>query len=73
MDIQTEKGEIIKMILETDSPGILESIKEIFKKEFKKDFWDSLPKHQKDDILLGIKEIEEGEIFDYEDFIKKYR
>lgn len=34
------------------------------------DFWETLPQDQKDDILLGIKEIEDGEILDYEEFIK---
>jgi predicted transcriptional regulator len=37
------------------------------------DFWDTLSQEQKDDILQGIKDIENGEIVDYEDFIKQYR
>ena len=73
MDIRIEKIELIKMILDTDNPGIIKSIKEIFNKESKGDFWDTMPQHQKDEILLGIKEVEDGEIFDNEDFINKYR
>ena len=32
MNIQAQKLEIMKMILETDNPGILESIKGLFTK-----------------------------------------
>lgn len=73
MNILAEKIEIVKMILETDNPSILNSIKKIFKKAAHKDFWDSLSQEQKDDILAGINEIEKGEIVDYEDFMKKHR
>lgn len=73
MNIQTEKLEILKLILETENPSILESIKNMFKKESKKDFWETLPQYQKDDILQGIQEIENGDIVDYEDFMKKHR
>lgn len=73
MDIQAEKLEIMKMILETDNPGILDSIKKLFKKENHVDFWEALPQNQKDEILLGIEEIEKGETVDYEDFMKKHR
>jgi len=72
MYIHAEKMEIIKMIIETENPGIIDSIKKIFKKEHHVDFWETLPQDQKDDILLGIKEIEDGEVVDYDEFIKKY-
>jgi hypothetical protein len=73
MNIQAEKIEIMKLILETENPGILESIKNILKKSTTVDFWESLSKEQKDDILQGIKEIKNGEVVDYEDFISKHR
>jgi hypothetical protein len=73
MNIQAEKLELMKLILETENPSILESIKNIFRKEAKKDFWDALPQYQKDDILKGIQEIENGDIVDYDDFMNKYR
>ncbi len=37
------------------------------------DFWDTLPQSQKEDIIKGIEEIENSEIVDYEDFIKKHK
>lgn len=73
MNIQTEKLEIMKMILETENPGILESIKKIFKKEVHSDFWESLSENQKNEIKEGIIEADNGEIIDYEDFMKKHR
>lgn len=73
MNIQAEKIEIMKLILETDNPNILESVKKIFEKEEIPDFWETLTPEQREDILQGIKDIEEGEVLDYEDFMRKYR
>ena len=73
MNIQAEKLELVRMILDTDNPGILSSIKRIFSDSKKVDFWDSLPQSQKVEILHGIEEIESGEIVDYEEFIKDHR
>ncbi len=73
MNIQAEKLEILRMILETDNPKIIDSIKDIFKKQADKDFCEAIPKSQKDDILSGIQEIEDGEVVDYDDFMKKHR
>jgi hypothetical protein len=61
------------MILDTDNPSILSSIRRIFTRSKEVDFWDSLPQSQKEEILKGIEEVENGETVDYEDFIKKYR
>ena len=73
MNIQAEKIKIMKMILDTENPTILESIKNVFAQSATTDFWDTLPLEQKEDILQGIKDIENGDIVDYEDFIKQYR
>jgi hypothetical protein len=73
MDIQAEKLEIMKMILETDNPGIIESIRKILKREAKKDFWETLSQSQKDEIIQANKEIDSGEVVDYEEFISKHR
>ena len=73
MNIQTEKLELVRMILDTDNPSILSSIKRVFTSSKKVDFWDSLPQAQKEEILKGIEEVENGETVDYEDFIKNHR
>ncbi len=73
MNLQAEKLEIMKLILETDNPGILESIKGLFKRTKPVDYWDSLPQEQKDDINLGIKETDNRDVVTYDDFISKHR
>ena len=73
MNIQAEKLEIMRMILETDNPKIITSIKKIFNKSAEKDFWEIISQSQKKDILMGIKEIENGYIVDYEDFISNHQ
>ena len=73
MNIQAEKLELMKMILDTDNPSMLHAINKILRRETKKDFWDTLPQSQREEILKGIEEIENGEIVDYDDFIKKHK
>ncbi len=73
MNIQTEKLELMKMILETDNPDILRSLKEIFSNKEEDDYWDSLSGDEKADILAGIRDIENGNVIDYEEFMAKYR
>lgn len=73
MNIQAEKLELMKMILETDNPKILESIKNLFRNERKADFWDSLSEEQKQEIELGIGEVEDGKTVDYETIMRKHR
>lgn len=60
------------MLLETESPSVIRSIKEVFKKE-KKDFWEELTAEQKEEIELGERQIENGEFFYFEEIMKKYR
>lgn len=73
MNIQAEKLEIMKMILETDNPEILESVKSLFTKGKTNDFWNALSYEQKEDILEGVKEIDNGDTIDYETFMKSHR
>jgi len=73
MNIQAEKIEIMKLILETENPSILQSVKNIFIKSKTDDFWETLSNDQKVDILQGIKEIENGEVVDYENLMRKHR
>ena len=73
MNIQAEKLALVRMILDTDNPGILASIKRIFSDSRNSDSWDSLSQSQKDEILKGIEEIENGDTVDYAEFISKHR
>jgi hypothetical protein len=73
MDIQAAKLEIMKLILETDNPEIINTIKKVFKKRIEKDFWETIPQSQKEDILTGIQEVKDGDIVDYENYIRKHK
>lgn len=73
MDIQAEKIELVKMLLDTQNPRIIESIKTIFKKEKPKDFWDDLTIEQRHEIEKASLEIQNGEITDYDSFMQKHR
>tara|TARA_E500000178_G_C16529877_1_gene533926 strand:+ start:206 stop:436 length:231 start_codon:yes stop_codon:yes gene_type:complete len=73
MNIQAEKKELVKMLLDTENPKIIESIKKIFKKEKTTDFWDDLSIEQRKEIEKASREIENGEVTDYESFMQKNR
>lgn len=73
MNIQAEKIELVKMLLDTENPRIIESIKKIFKREKMYDFWDDLSPQQQEEIERASQEIKEGEVTDYESFIQKHK
>ena len=63
MDIQSEKLELIKLLLETNDKSIIESIKNIFKSE-KKDVWKELSPEEQEEIDIGIQEANRGDKVD---------
>jgi hypothetical protein len=73
MDIQTEKLQIMKMVLEAKNPKMLRTIKNLLEKESDVDFWDSLPVGQKEEIEIGIAEVHDGEVVAYDQMMKKHR
>jgi hypothetical protein len=58
MNIQAEKLEMIRMLLNTRKPSVLASIRRIFEKE---------------DIRQGIEELDNGKKFPYEEIMAKHR
>ena len=73
MNIETEKKELAKLILETENQSIIESVRKVFMQNMESDFWDNLSLDQKDEIERATKEMENGEAVDYDSFIQKYR
>lgn len=73
MDLQAEKLELVRMVLDTDNPGVLASVKRIFSESKKLDYWDKLPQYQKDEILKGVEEVGNGETIDYNKITEKHR
>jgi len=72
MKLQAEKIELVKLLLNTNNPRIIQSIRQIFKKE-SADFLDDLNSEQIAEIKKASLEIKEGEIIDYETFMAKHR
>jgi len=73
MNIQAEKIELAKLLLNTNNPRIIQSIKQIFQKEKFPDFLDDLNSEQIAEIKKASLEIKEGKITDYESFMAKHR
>ena len=73
MNIHLEKIELTKLLLNTENPSIIQSIKDIFKKTKTSDFWDTLSFEQQKEIKDASLEIENGKTIDYENFMSKHR
>jgi plasmid stabilization system protein ParE len=70
MNIQAEKIELVKMLLDTENPRIIESIKKNLKRAKTTDFWDDLSIEQRKEIEKASLEIENGEVTDYDSFMQ---
>ena len=73
MNIQTEKIELMKLLLNTENPSIIQSIRQIFRKYKAPDFWDELSSEQQLEIKKGSSEIDKGESTDYDSFMSRHR
>ena len=73
MNIQAEKLELIRMLLNTKEPSVLASIRRIFEKQEKADFWKTLSEEVKEDIRQGIDELDKGEKYPYDEIMTKHR
>ena len=69
MDLQAEKIELAKLLLETNDRNVLDEIKAVFEKQGH-DFYDDLPQHVKDSIEAGIKDVEEGNVYEHEEVMQ---
>lgn len=72
MDIQLEKLELMKLLLETNNPTVLEAIRNIFQKE-EKDWYEELPNYVKEGIEEGQKDITEGNCYSFDEVLKILR
>ena len=72
MDIQAEKYSLIEYITQVKDTGIIEKLKQ-FVKANERDFWNNLSTEQKEEIRQGMKELDEGHKFDYEEVMSKHR
>jgi len=74
MNLQAEKLELMRLILETESESVVKAIKEMLVGTQTDDaVWRSLPKAHREEILEGLKEVEQGMVVDYQQFMKAHR
>jgi len=71
MNIQSEKIELAKRLLETDDEAILFQIKEVFENHTK-DFGNDLPGIIKTGIERGKKQAAESKLTPHDEVMKKY-
>ncbi|MFC4164206.1 hypothetical protein ACFOWU_11095 [Epilithonimonas zeae] len=72
MNIETTKLELMKLLLNTQKESVLEKIKEIFQKESSKDWWEELSEAEHQEIELGLKEAENGQVKSNQDVMKLF-
>lgn len=73
MDIQAEKIELVKLLLNTHNPSVISAVKSLLNKESTTDFWDDLSEGQKDEIHQADIEIKNGKTADFKSFIDSHR
>ena len=69
MNIETTKIELAKLILQIDSELLLEKVKDFLVKETE-DFWDTFTDQQKEEIFLGLSQLDKKERIAFDDFLK---
>lgn len=70
MDLQTSKLELVKLIVEIDNPKVIEKLIDSLKSS-QVDFWSELSDSDKEEIQLGIDQLDKGNRISLEDFIRK--
>lgn len=70
MDTQTSKIELAKLILELEDPELINKIHNLLLDE-NSSFRKSLSEFEKEEINLGLEQLNRGERISVEDFLKK--
>jgi hypothetical protein len=70
MNLQASKLELVKLIVNIDNQKIIEKLLKVLKSE-QEDFWLELSENEKQEIRLGIEQLESGQRISLEDFLKK--
>ncbi len=70
MDLQTSKLELVKLIVNIENQNLIDKLIRVLKSE-KEDFWFELTEQEKQEIELGIKQLDSGKRISLDDFLKK--
>jgi len=71
MDLKSSKLELVRLILNIDNQQVIDKLTSILKEQ-DQDFWDELTDQQKEEIKLGISQLDEGRRISLEEFISKH-
>lgn len=72
MNLQTEKIQIAKTLLETESAVLIKQIKAILN-SYKTDLWDELSEYQKLCVKVAKEELSKGKGTSHKEVMKKYK
>lgn len=61
MNIEAEKIELLKLILETEDEAVIQEIRGVFKRQ-ETDFWNDLPDAVKESINRGLADVEANRV-----------
>jgi predicted transcriptional regulator len=73
MDLKTKKLELVRLILRTEKPAVLEKVEAILKKEVDSDWWDEISEDEKNAIKEALAEADRGELISHEKVMKEIR
>lgn len=71
MNLQAEKLEIVRMLLNTNDKTLIQEVKTLFKSR-EADWWDEMSREQKEIILEGIAQADQGQTVPHEEAVKMF-
>ncbi|HSM47086.1 MAG TPA: hypothetical protein VK872_04665 [Draconibacterium sp.] len=72
MNVQAKKIELVRLILNTEKPAILEKIAKIFQQE-ETDWREGLPKEVIESVEKGLQQSKTGKTVSHEEVMEKYQ
>ena len=72
MDIQTEKLELMRLLIDTESEEVINELKSVFIKKGC-DFWDDLPESVQESIDKGLEDVKEGRLHSHESVVDEIK
>ncbi|MBK8806437.1 MAG: hypothetical protein IPO21_07270 [Bacteroidales bacterium] len=73
MDLQTKKLELVQLILNIDTPSLLEKVSIFINNEVKADWWDELPNSVQESIEVGLEQAKNGETIPHEVVMNQFK
>jgi hypothetical protein len=71
MNLQAEKLEIVRMLLNTNDEGLIQEVKNLFRSR-EGDWWDEMSGEQQATILAGIAQADQGQTVPHEEAVKMF-